>query len=134
MVSFPVIAFINHLLAEEQWAREKLASFAGKRVRVTAPGLPDLTFTVCADGMIESTKGDGDPDLTVALSPAALAKLMQRDESVLQTVSFTGDAELAGALQFLFRHLRWEIEEDLSRVVGDAAAHRIVETGRAFAA
>src|SRR5262245_43237348 len=84
--------------------------------------------------MIESTKGDGDPDLTVALSPAALPKLLQRDESVLQTVSFTGDAELAGALQFLFRHLRWEVEEDLSRVVGDVAAHRIVETGRAFAA
>jgi len=134
VVSFPVIAFINHLLAEEQWAREKLAPFAGKRVRVTAPGLPDLTFSVCADGMIESTKGDGDPDLTVALSPAALPKLLQRDESVLQTVSFTGDAELAAALQFLFRHLRWEVEEDLSRVVGDVAAHRIVETGRAFAA
>ena len=134
MVSFPVIAFINHLLAEEQWAREKLAPFAGKRVRVTAPGLPDLAFTVSADGMIESTKGDGEPDLTVALSPAALPKLMQRDESVLQTVSFTGDAELASALQFLFRHLRWEVEEDLSRVVGDVAAHRIVATGRAFAA
>lgn len=134
MVSFPVIAFINHLLAEEQWARDRLAPFAGKRVRVTAPGLPDLAFTVCADGMIESTNGEGDPDLTVALSPAALPKLMQRDESVLQTVSFTGDAELAGALQFLFRHLRWEVEEDLSRVVGDVAARRIVETGRAFAA
>jgi ubiquinone biosynthesis protein UbiJ len=134
VVSFPVIAFINHLLADEQWAREKLAPFAGKRVRVTAPGLPDLAFTVGGDGMIESTKGDGDPDLTVALSPAALPKLMQRDESVLQAVSFTGDAELAAALQFLFRHLRWEVEEDLSRVVGDVAAHRIVETGRAFSA
>ena len=134
MVSFPVIAFVNHLLADEQWARDRLAPFAGKRVRVTALGLPDLAFTVCADGMIESTKGDGDPDLTVALSPAALPKLMQRDESVLQTISLTGDAELAGALQVLFRHLRWEVEEDLSRVVGDVAAHRIVETGRAFAA
>lgn len=133
VVSFPVIAFINHLLAEEQWARDKLAPFAGKRVRVTAPALPDLAFAVAKDGMLEAA-GEGDPDLTIVLSPAALPKLLTRDESVLQTITFSGDAELAAALQFLFRHLRWEVEEDLSRVVGDVAAHRIASTGRAFAA
>jgi ubiquinone biosynthesis protein UbiJ len=129
----PVIAFVNHLLAEEQWARARLAPFAGKRVRVTAPGLPDLAFAVATDGMLEAA-GEGDPDLTVGLSPAALPKLLARDETVLQTIDFSGDAELAAALQFLFRHLRWEVEEDLSRVVGDVAAHRIAEIGRAFAA
>jgi ubiquinone biosynthesis protein UbiJ len=129
----PVIAFINHLLAEEQWARDKLAPFAGKRVRVTAPAAPDLAFAVATDGMLEPA-GEGDPDLTIGLSPAAVPKLLARDEAVLQTIAFSGDAELAAALQFLFRHLRWEVEEDLSLVVGDVAAHRIAETGRAFAA
>jgi ubiquinone biosynthesis protein UbiJ len=133
VVSFPVIAFINHLLAEEQFARDKLVPFAGKRVRVTAPALPDLVFAVANDGTLEAA-GEGDPDLTIGLSPAALPKLLTRDETVLQTITFTGDAELAGVLQFLFRNLRWEIEEDLSLVVGDVAAHRIAETGRAFAA
>jgi ubiquinone biosynthesis protein UbiJ len=133
MVSFPVIAFINHLLAEEQWARDRLAPFAGKRVRATASALPDLAFAVAADGMLEAS-GEGEPDLTIGLSPAALPKLLARDESLLQTIAFSGDAELAAALQFLFRNLRWEVEEDLSRVVGDVAAHRIAATGRAFAA
>ena len=133
MVSFPVIAFINHLLAEEQWARDKLAPFAAKRVRVTAPALPDLAFAVRPDGMLEPA-AEGYPDLTIGLSSAALPKLLARDETVLQAIAFSGDAELAAALQFLFRHLRWEVEEDLSRVVGDVAAHRIAETGRAFAA
>ncbi len=133
MVSFPVIAFVNHLLAGEQWARDKLAPFAGKRVRVTAPALPDLALAVASDGMLEAASDDA-PDLTIALQPAALPKLLTRDESVLQTIVFSGDAELAAALQFLFRHLRWEFEEDLSLVVGDVAAHRIATTGRAFAA
>jgi len=44
------------------------------------------------------------------------------------------DAELAAALQYLARHLRWEVEEDLSRVVGDVAAHRIASTARDFLA
>lgn len=133
VVSFPVIAFINHLLAEEQWARDKLAPFAGKRVRVTAPALPDLVFAIANDGMLEAAD-EGEPDLTIGLTPAALPKLLTRDESVLQTITFSGDAELAAALQLLFRNLRWEVEEDLSRVVGDVAAHRIASTGRAFAA
>ncbi len=37
-------------------------------------------------------------------------------------------------MQYLFRHLRWDIEEDLSRVFGDVLAHRMVEQGRLFAA
>jgi ubiquinone biosynthesis protein UbiJ len=37
-------------------------------------------------------------------------------------------------VQYLFRHLRWDFEEDLSRVFGDALAHRMVEEGGRFAA
>jgi ubiquinone biosynthesis protein UbiJ len=32
------------------------------------------------------------------------------------------------------RHLRWDAEEDLSKVVGDVAAHRLVGFARGFAA
>ena len=39
---------------------------------------------------------------------------------------------LAEELRVLARHLRWDAEEDLSRVVGDVAAHRIAGAGRAF--
>lgn len=34
----------------------------------------------------------------------------------------------------LARELRWDYEEDLSRVLGDVAAHRLAEAARAFAA
>jgi ubiquinone biosynthesis protein UbiJ len=34
----------------------------------------------------------------------------------------------------LVRHLRWDAEEDLSRIVGDLAAHRIATAARGFAA
>jgi len=33
----------------------------------------------------------------------------------------------------LARHLRWDVEEDLSRLFGDVAAHRIAGAGRALA-
>ncbi len=131
MITAPAIAFVNHLLDSEPWAREKLAPFAGKRVRVTAPPLPDLAFAVSVDGKLEAA-GEGEPDLTVALSPADLPRLLRGDDTALRSIGFSGDAELAAALQYLARHLRWEFEEDLSRAVGDVAAHRIANTARDF--
>lgn len=133
MIEVPAIAFVNHLLDAEPWARERLAPFAGKRVRVKAPPLPDLAFAVITEGRLE-TAAEGEPDLTVTLSPADLPRLMQGDDTVLRSIGFTGDAELAAALQYLAKHLRWEFEEDLSRVVGDVAAHRIAGTARDFIA
>jgi ubiquinone biosynthesis protein UbiJ len=133
VISLPAIAFVNHLLGAEPWAREKLAPFAGKRVQVKALPLPDLAFAVSAEGKLEPAP-ELDPDLTVTLSPADLPRLLAGDDTVLRSISFTGDAELAAALQYLAKHLRWEFEEDLSRAVGDVAAHRIANTARDFVA
>jgi ubiquinone biosynthesis protein UbiJ len=37
-------------------------------------------------------------------------------------------------VQYLFRHLRWDLAEDLSKVFGDVFAQRMVSEGRRFAA
>jgi ubiquinone biosynthesis protein UbiJ len=45
-----------------------------------------------------------------------------------------GDTEFAAAISHLASNLRWDVEEDLSKVVGDVAAHRMADAGRAAAA
>jgi ubiquinone biosynthesis protein UbiJ len=37
-----------------------------------------------------------------------------------------GDVMLAAELNWLVDHVRWDAEEDLSRLVGDAWAHKLV--------
>ncbi|EIF80180.1 hypothetical protein BP354A_2629, partial [Burkholderia pseudomallei 354a] len=49
-------------------------------------------------------------------------------------VKIDGDAEFATQIAKLAEHLRWEPEEDLSSVVGDAAAHRIATVVRSAGA
>ena len=83
MIELPVIAFVNHLLDAEPWAREKLAPFAGKRVRVKALPLPDLAFAVSGEGKLESAP-ELDPDLTVTLSPVDLPRLLAGDDTVIR--------------------------------------------------
>ena len=53
-------------------------------------------------------------------------------EGLMREVRVEGNAEFADALGFVFRHLRWDVEEDLSRLIGDIAAHRLVDAGRRF--
>jgi len=43
-----------------------------------------------------------------------------------------GDMELGQEISFLARNLPWDLEEDLSRVVGDVAAHRAVSAAKAL--
>ena len=46
----------------------------------------------------------------------------------------SGEPRLASEVLALAQHLRWDVEEDLSKVFGDVLAHRMAEAGRAFAA
>jgi ubiquinone biosynthesis protein UbiJ len=131
VTSFPVVAFLNHLLESAPWARERLAPFAGRTTRVVLAPLPDLRFVVVEHGRL-ATSDAPEAHLVVTLQPSALPLLVRRDDAVLREIDFSGDAELAAALQFLFRHLEWDVEEDLSRAVGDVVAHRVVSSGRAL--
>jgi ubiquinone biosynthesis protein UbiJ len=53
---------------------------------------------------------------------------------MMRGARIAGAADFAEALGSVLRKLDWDAEEDLSRVVGDIAAHRIVKTAGGFAA
>ena len=52
----------------------------------------------------------------------------------MREIGIEGNADLASTVQHLFRHLRWDIAEDLSRIFGDVLAQRMVTESRHFAA
>jgi ubiquinone biosynthesis protein UbiJ len=54
-------------------------------------------------------------------------------QALLKHVRIEGDADFAAVIAELMQKVRWDIEEDLSRHVGDMAAHRAVSTARAAA-
>lgn len=134
MIERSAIAGLNHLLAQQRWATERLAPFAGESVEFHCPPLPGLRLKILDTGLVEGTKDAAASALIVKLKPGGLPWLLARDEAALKQVGIEGSAELANAVQFLFRHLDWDIEEDLSTLVGDVLAHRLASAGRAFAA
>lgn len=130
----PFVAALNHLLASESWASARLAPFAGETVTFATPPLPELRFAILADGHVAPAPAGAEASLTVTLRPDALAALTRGEEHFMRSVQVTGNARLASEVLLLVRHLRWDAEEDLARLVGDVAAHRLATAVRDFAA
>ncbi len=120
---------LNHLLRANTWARDALKPHAGKTV--TFRCLPLVTrLTVLDSGEVAPATTDALATVTLTLTPGLMLRVAARDEAVWRDVIIDGDTAFAGAIHHLWQHLRWDAEEDLSKVVGDVAAHRIAESGR----
>ena len=131
----PAVAFcflLNRLLAGEPWARLRLVPFAGETVELRAPPLPALRLRILEGGTVEA--GNAEPSLTMTFKPDLVFALARGEEHVARAVEVQGNARLGAEILALVRHLRWDAEEALSRLIGDVAAHRLADAGRAFAA
>ncbi len=124
-------AAINHLLRGASWAREELRRFAGKTARLEIAPV-SVSLTVHESGEVAHAAADAAPAVTLKLTPGLVLRLAARDEAAWQEVEVAGDGDFAAAIHRLAQNLRWDAEEDMSRVFGDIAAHRVAETGRDF--
>ena len=130
----PFAAALNRLLDEESWARERLVPFAGETVEFRAPALPSLRFAITAQGRLSPAEAGAEPSLTVVLGPESLPALARGQEHFMHSVHVSGNAKLASEVLMLVRHLRWDAEEDLARIFGDVAAHRVAGAAKALLA
>ena len=128
------IVALNHLLGAEAWAREKLKPYAGQCVEFRSPPLPALRLDILDTGLLRAALKDAAPDLVVSIGAAALPASLRGEDALMREIGIAGNADLASTVQHLFRHLRWDIAEDLSKVFGDVLAQRMVTEGRRFAA
>lgn len=123
----PVAAAVNHLLKGASWARERLMPHAGKTARFDLAPFT-ATFAIRDCGEIEETASEA-PDACFKLTPGAVLRVLAADRNAWREVQADGDAELARDILYVAQNLRWDAEEDLSRIVGDVVAHRTVQAG-----
>ncbi|HKB82835.1 MAG TPA: sterol-binding protein [Burkholderiales bacterium] len=133
MLSGPFSTFVNHLLAPAAWARQSLAEHAGK---IAAVDLFPLRIAVAidSDGTLRPAPANAPPAVTIRLTHATVLQFLAEGEEAWRRANVEGDTGFAAAISRVAANLRWDVEEDLSRVFGDVAAHRMAETGRSAAA
>lgn len=121
--------FLNHVLRSAPLAMERLRKHAG-RTAAFHVGPMTLAYTVQTTGEVTDALAGTARDLEVRISPFLLPRLAAHEEAAFREIEMQGDMELAQEVSYLARNLTWDVEEDLSQVVGDIAAHRIVSGAR----
>ncbi|MGE5649592.1 SCP2 domain-containing protein [Noviherbaspirillum sp. UKPF54] len=125
MISTPVSATINHLLARESWARAELVRHVGKIAHFDG-GLATVRLKVAADGMVQAAPAGEAANVTIRVKMSDLPLIMQNRERAFSYVQLEGDADFANTISHLGQNLRWEAEDDLARLIGDIPATRVV--------
>lgn len=127
-----VVLLLNHVLMQEPVAMERLARIQGRVVLVCWRNF-SFKVVVTAAGLLDLGGADAQADLTLTMtqeSPFEMAQaLMQGDKPA---VRIEGDVQLAAEVNWLVDHVRWDLEEDLARVMGDAPAHTVVQMARSM--
>lgn len=133
MLSLPwrlAVGALNHLLADAPWATARLARHAG--ARVTLEGGPfRAALRIGPTGHLLADEGSDPPEVTLTLPDDAPLRLLTDRERLFAGMRLAGAADVAETLGFVFRHLDWDAEGDLARVVGDIPARRLTRAGRA---
>ena len=135
---------VNHVLAAEPVAMTRLQRHSGSALRIGfkgwpsfLPALPVVAFRISPAGLVEwlgptpPTTSDLRIELDVANPAAALAQALTGERPA---VEIAGDAEFASDVNWLIDNLRWDIEDDLARVVGAGPARELARLGRWVAA
>jgi ubiquinone biosynthesis protein UbiJ len=125
----PAVAAINHLLAQEAWARDALVLHAGKVALIDA-GSINVRMQVTRDGMLAAAGPDQPANVTIRIKLSDLPLIAQNRDRAFSYVKIEGDAEFANTISQLSKGLRWEAEHDLENLAGPIAARRLVGGAR----
>ena len=123
MLTRPALALVNHVLATEDWARDRLAGVAGQTASVEL-GSSTWVVRISEAGLLEAVDARSPATVSIRLPDDALVRALTDRRSLFSSLTIAGSADVAETLGFVFRNLRWDAEHDLSQVVGDVVARR----------
>ena len=125
-----LVLFLNHVLMQEKAAQDRLIRQKGRVVHVRV-GLFAIDLLVTPAGLLDRAPPGAKADLQLSVPVDSPFNVLQ---SVVAgkapPVTIEGDVQLAAEVGWLADNLRWDVEEDLSRVIGDAPAHALADAAR----
>lgn len=133
----PLELLVNRGIDLSSTAQAIAAALDGKVLDVRVDGTPLALRLTATNGQLRVTApGEAASVATLAGAPLAMLRLLGRDPEALIReghVRMTGDADVANQFRDLLHMARPDLEEELSKVVGDPVAHQLGNLARGFA-
>jgi ubiquinone biosynthesis protein UbiJ len=128
MLSSVALRPFNRILLHESWASKRLQLHAGKTVRFSILPFLNINLTVQDNGELSSAMSDVTIDTNITIILDLLPRMLAHDEEAYSKIKISGDKVFAEEFLFISKNLHWDVEQDLSRIMGDILAHRVVKT------
>ena len=133
----PIERLINRGIGLSSTAQAMAAALDGKALDVRLDGTPLALRLIAVDGQIRLTGiGEMPAAATLAGSPIAMLRLLGGDPQALireGDVRMTGDTDVANQFRDLLHMARPDLEDELSKLVGDPVAHQLGSLAKGFA-
>ncbi len=128
-----IVLFLNHVLMQEREAMERLVRQKGRVARVQWRNF-NMALVVTPAGLLNLAAEGAQPDLQLEITDSnllALAQMALRGDK--PALRIQGDVQLAADINWLVDNVQWDVEEDMSRIIGDVPAHTLANLGRSIA-
>jgi ubiquinone biosynthesis accessory factor UbiJ len=122
-----VTRFLQHITNQNNWARAYLVGFSGKIVQFNFT-LIKANLAILEDGSLSLAGEAAAPDAFIHIPPSLALRLLAKDDTAKLQIQIDGDTHLATELSKILQQMRWDIEEDLSHLVGDITASKMGQT------
>lgn len=129
MIKPLVTRFLHHITDQNAWSRQHLQVYAGKFICFDFV-LAKASLLILEDGSLAIAGETASPEATIHLPPSLALRIMSGEESAKMLVKVEGDTHLATELSKILQNMRWDFEDDLSKVVGDIGAFKIGELSK----
>ncbi|MDH5480139.1 MAG: hypothetical protein OEX11_05200 [Nitrosomonas sp.] len=120
---------INRILRGESWACRRLQSYSGKTLCIQVFPLFELNLIILESGELQKTSKQNEIDTTISISPGILPGLLAHDECAYASIEKDGDIKFAEDLIDICKNINLNVEQDLSKIIGDIPAHRLTQAG-----
>ncbi|OQW69052.1 MAG: hypothetical protein BVN34_05935 [Proteobacteria bacterium ST_bin12] len=127
-----ITRFLQHITQQNSWSRPYLTPFSGRILQFDF-SLLKAHLIILEDGSLSLAGESAKADAIIHIPPSLAMRLMAQDESAKMQIKIDGDTHLATEFSKVLQQMRWDYEEDLSHLVGDIAANKLVTGGKKIA-
>ena len=118
---------INHLLSQNDWMQTKLKPYSEMIVELEIDTL-SIKFIVSSEGQLVVADPEVSSDTYIHMTIKGLIQLITQKKK--NGITVKGNLDLANDFSKVIEELEWDMEEDLSRFVGDIPATEITKISK----
>lgn len=120
---------LQHLMQQNDWTAPLLQPYAEQTIAIDFK-VASALLTILSNGALAMAADTAIPNATLHLPPSLVMRLLRQSPDAHRLIKIDGDAALGMAVGKILAQMRWDVEQDLSQVVGDLAAYELIQLGQ----